>query len=171
MKTKECSIKNIAVYSDDEQYRYSLAKIWDSNKPKAAFIGINPSDATELIMDKTVMNLTNHLIKNGYGKVEIVNLFSYRSKDQSGLTNRENEFEKYNMEYVNKALKSSQIIIVGWGRDAENKSNYKAAIAEIKEELKKYRHNVKCFKDKKGNINCHLSIGYSGDWKLVEYIL
>ncbi|MDD3272350.1 MAG: DUF1643 domain-containing protein, partial [Syntrophomonadaceae bacterium] len=85
MKTREHVIKNMVVYSDDEKYRYSLTKIWDEDKPKATFIGINPSDATELIMDKTVMNLTNHLVNGGFGKVEIVNLFAYRSKDQRGL--------------------------------------------------------------------------------------
>ncbi|QGG46848.1 DUF1643 domain-containing protein [Heliorestis convoluta] len=169
MKRKEGTIKNIAVYSDDEKYRYSLTRIWDENKPRATFIGINPSDATELIMDKTVMNLTNHLIYSGYGIVEIVNLFSFRSKDPSILINRKDEFEQPNMHYIKEALNNSQLIIVGWGRNVEKKSAYKAAIAQIKGELSKYSKIVKCFKDKKGNINCHLSIGYSDEWELVEY--
>ena len=59
MITKESIIKSIVIYSDNEDYRYSIIKIWDEEKPKATFIGINPSIATELIMDKTVMNLTN----------------------------------------------------------------------------------------------------------------
>jgi hypothetical protein len=171
LKTREHVIKNMVVYSDDEKYRYSLTKIWDENKPKAAFIGINPSDATELIMDKTVMNLTNHLVNEGFGKVEIVNLFAYRSKDQRGLINREDEHEKYNIDYIRQALQNSQLIIVGWGRDAENNSKYKAVIARVKEELAEHKNIVKCFKDKKGNINCHLSIGYSAEWELVDYQL
>ncbi|MCM3716525.1 DUF1643 domain-containing protein [Alkalihalobacillus oceani] len=62
MITKEHTLKTTAIYSDDQKYRYSLAKMWNGEKPKATFIGINPSDATELIMDKTVMNLMNHLM-------------------------------------------------------------------------------------------------------------
>lgn len=171
MIIREGSIKNIAVYSDDEKYRYSLTKIWDETKPKAAFVGINPSDATELIMDKTAMNLTNHLINNGYGMVEIVNLFSYRSKDQRGLIHRKDEFEKHTLEYIKEALKSSQLIIVGWGRDAEKKPKYRSTMAQVKNELKKYSDIVRCFKDQRGNINCHLSIGYNSEWQLVEYVL
>lgn len=171
MKTREHIIKNKAIYSDDEKYRYSLTKIWDENKPEATFIGINPSDATELIMDRTVMNLTNHLIGKGFGKVEAVNLFAYRSKDQKGLINREDEYEKHNIDYIKKALKNSELIIVGWGRDAENNPKYKATIAGVKEELKKHKDIVKCFKDKQGKINRHLRAGYSKEWELVKYDL
>ena len=48
MITKESIIKSIVIYSDNEDYRYSIIKIWDEEKPKATFIGINPSIATEL---------------------------------------------------------------------------------------------------------------------------
>ena len=111
----------------------------------------------------------NYLINNGYGKVEIVNLFSFRSKDQSGLVNRNKTYEKHNIEFIRNALTNSQLIIVGWGRDAEKNSKYTTTITETKIELKKYSDKVMCFKDKKGNINCHLSIGYSEEWELVEY--
>ena len=58
MVIRSSCIENIAIYSDDEKYRYILKKMWDEKLPSATFIGINPSDATELLMDKTVMNLT-----------------------------------------------------------------------------------------------------------------
>lgn len=160
-----------AVYSDDKKYRYSLNKTWDENKPKATFIGINPSDATELLMDKTVMNLMNHLIKLGYGKVEIVNLYAFRSKKQEGLKYRCNKQEESNNEYVGKALSDSELIIIGWRRDADGKPKYRETIKDIKSKLKPFKEKVKCFKDKKGNINCHLSVGYSDEWSLVDYPL
>lgn len=170
-KRRESNIKNEAIFSKDEKYRYSLTKIWDEGKPKAVFIGINPSDATEIIMDKTVMNLMNHLITNNYGSVEIVNLFAYRSKNQDNLKYGSEEQEKFNLEFVKNALKDASIIIVGWGRGAEKKAKYTYIINKVKEELKKHERKTKCFQDTKGNINCHLSIGYSEDWKLVEYKL
>jgi len=169
MLTGESCIKNIAVYSDDKKYRYILKKIWNEEMPKATFIGINPSDATELIMDKTVMNLTNYLINNNYGSVNIVNLFAYRDKVQKNLKLRSSEHEQENIEFIKEALNDSELTIIGWGRDAEKNNKYKDTIIEVKEVLS--GHNVKCFKDKKGNINCHLSIGYSEAWELVEYQL
>jgi|SRR5690625_3506326 len=171
MQIKEQIIKSKAIYSDDEKYRYSLTKTWNESKSKATFIGINPSDATELIMDKTVMNLMNHLISNGYGKVEIVNLFAYRSKDQKKLVNSMETQEAMNVEYILRALEDSELIIVGWGRAAEKKPKYREALKSVKNILKEKADITKCFKDKKGNINCHLSIGYSKEWSLVEYPL
>lgn len=167
---KESNIKNRAIYSEDKRSRYSLTKIWDRSKRKATFIGINPSDATELIIDRTVMNLTNHLIGLEYGQVEIVNLFSYRSKDQKSLINIE-KAEKHNLEHIKQAIKGCNIIIVGWGRTAEKNPKYKVTISKVKEELKNYREIVKCFKDNNEKINCHICIGYNEKWQLVEYKL
>lgn len=171
MIIKEHTLETKAIYSDDQKYRYSLKKIWNEDKPKATFIGINPSNATELLMDKTVMNLMNYLISNDYGQVEIVNLFAYRSKKQDGLKDRKNEFEKENVKYVREALIGSELIIVGWGRDADGKAKYREAINTVKHELSSFKNRIKCFKDTKGNINCHLSIRYSDKWFLVNYPL
>ncbi|WOV88052.1 DUF1643 domain-containing protein [Sporosarcina oncorhynchi] len=169
MITKEHDLKTTAIYSDNQKYRYSLTKMWNEEKPKATFVGINPSDATELIMDKTVMNLMNHLICKGYGQVEVVNLYAYRSKEQNGLINREDKFEMVNVEYVRQAIKGSKLIIVGWGRDADGKAKYKDALDTVKREIFYFKDRVKCFRDNKGNVICHLSIGYSDEWSLVDY--
>ncbi len=169
MMIREHTLKTKAVYSDDQKYRYSLTKVWNEDKPKATFIGINPSDATELLMDKTVMNLMNYLIGNGYGQVEIVNLFAYRSKKQDGLKNRLEKQEEVNINYVREAIVDSELIIVGWGRDADGKTKYKNALDTVKREIRPFKDRVKCFQDKKDNVNCHLSVGYSDEWRLVSY--
>lgn len=169
MITKKSCIETTAIYSDDQKYRYVLRKVWDDALPMATFIGINPSDATELFMDKTVMNLINHLMKiGGYGGVIIVNLFAFRAKKQKELSNRSDLLEQCNTQYIIEALEHSKLTIIGWGRDAENNSNYRVIIDSVKADLQRF-YNIKCFKDNKGNINCHLSIGYNEDWKLVPY--
>ncbi|WP_161952335.1 DUF1643 domain-containing protein [Metalysinibacillus jejuensis] len=169
MVTKEQTLKTTAIYSDDQKYSYSLTKVWDKDKPKAAFIGINPSDATELVMDKTVMNLMNHLISNDYSQVEVVNLYAFRSKNQNGLINRDDKLEKANVDYIRNALRGSELIIVGWGRDADGKAKYKEALDTVKREILPFKDRVKCFQDKRGNVNCHLSVGCSDEWSLVSY--
>lgn len=169
MKEQTHVMTSIAKYSDDELYRYSLKKTWDTSKPTALFIGINPSIATELIMDKTVMNLMNHLIGKGYGQVEIVNLFAFRSQDQSKLKERREQFEQVNREYVVNALPTADLIIVGWGRAADTNSQYRSTLEEIRFALIPYRDKTKCFQDQKGNKNCHLSTTYNSEWKLINY--
>jgi hypothetical protein len=42
-----------AVYSDCERYRYLLTRVWGSG-PKALFVMLNPSTATEVQNDPTV---------------------------------------------------------------------------------------------------------------------
>lgn len=85
----EKSIKSTAIVSDDGNYRYRLTRVWDNNKQSATVIMLNPSKANELKSDKTVMNLTNFLIDNNFGSVNIVNLFSYMTTDPSKLYERE----------------------------------------------------------------------------------
>lgn len=169
MKSAESKVLTKAIYSDDECYRYTLTKTWNKNKSKAIFIGINPSGATEVIMDKTVMNLMNYLIVHQYGEVEVLNLFAYRSKKQEELVLPDIEQNAINIEYIKKSINTADLIIVGWGRTAESKPKYRKTISDVKYLLKPYRKKVKCFQDGNGNINCHLSIGYSQLWSLVEY--
>jgi hypothetical protein len=171
MITKKSCIETTAIYSDDQKCRYVLRKVWDNALPMATFIGINPSDATELFIDKTVMNLMNHLVKiGGYGGVNIVNLFAFRAKKQKELSNRSDILEQCNIQYISEALKHSELAIIGWGRDAERKKQYREAINVTKRALSKYE-NIQCFKDGKGNVNCHLSIGYNNSWTLIDYKL
>lgn len=46
--------RSTAIYSDCENYRYSLTRTWDTNNRKILFIMLNPSTATEIQNDPTV---------------------------------------------------------------------------------------------------------------------
>lgn len=62
---RESLIKVEALFSENENYRYKLIKVWDENKPKAVMIGINPSKATHLKCDNTATNAMNYFIDSG----------------------------------------------------------------------------------------------------------
>lgn len=167
IKYKYGCVRNHSYYSDDKKYRYLLKKIWDDSLPSATFIGINPSDATELIMDRTVMNVTNFLIKKGYGSVNLLNLFAYRSKDPKKLKDRSQDYERTNEKYLEELVSESDLVIVGWGKSFESK--HKGIIAKAKKILKKSTE-LKCFQDQNGEYNRHPR-GMSNQWELVDYIL
>ena len=55
-----------AVYSDCERYRYLLTRVWGPG-PKALFVMLNPSTATEVQNDPTVERCERRARALGYG--------------------------------------------------------------------------------------------------------
>lgn len=152
MKITSSVINSEAVFSDDKKYRYKLTRTWDKDKKKATIIMLNPSKASELKSDRTVINVTNFLIDNNYGSINIVNLFAYMPTEPKELSQRNNEFEKYNDKYIIESLEKSDIVIVGWGSDNKKYISRKRQVEEL---LKPHINKIKCFKDDKGKKSRH----------------
>jgi hypothetical protein len=161
---RESLITVKAVFSENEKYRYMLTKVWDKDKPKALMIGINPSKATHLKSDNTATNAMNYFIDSGYGTMIIVNLYSFMSTKTEGLSKRDEIYEAINNEYIKKACKEADMVLVAWGY-AQEYIDRKRQVDEI---LNQYRHKVKCFRTKENKKTCHLRV-ICEDWELVEY--
>lgn len=153
MVTYEGTIKSTVILSDNKRYRYRLTRAWDPTKKKATVIMLNPSIADALKVDKTVMNLTNYLIDNNFGSVDIVNLFSYISTDPTELSKSEEEYEIKNNEHISAAIKEAHTVIIAWVRGG-NKF-VQARKKEIEAMLLPYKDKVKCFKDNQGRKPRH----------------
>lgn len=72
---------SVAVYSDCEDYRYLLTRVWDAGKPRALFIMLNPSTATEVQNDPTVERCERRARALGFGAFRVTNIFAYRATD------------------------------------------------------------------------------------------
>lgn len=71
-----------AIYSEDKKYRYVLTREWNSGRNKTLItIMMNPSTATENILDPTVRKVTEFAIMWGFDRCIVLNLFAYRSTD------------------------------------------------------------------------------------------
>ena len=70
-----------ALYSPCCSYRYSLTRIWDANGPKALFVMLNPSTATEVQNDPTVERCERRARALGYGAFRVTNIFAFRATD------------------------------------------------------------------------------------------
>lgn len=70
-----------AVYSDCEAYRYLLTRIWDPAGPRALFVMLNPSTATELQNDPTVERCERRARTLGFGAFRVTNIFAFRATD------------------------------------------------------------------------------------------
>lgn len=69
-----------AVYSDCERYRYLLTRVWGPG-PRALFVMLNPSTATEVQNDPTVERCERRARALGFGAFRVTNIFAYRATD------------------------------------------------------------------------------------------
>ncbi len=66
-----------AEFSSCRKYRYILWRIWDKDKPRIMFIGLNPSTANESNNDPTIRRVQKFAFDWGFGGVYMLNLFAY----------------------------------------------------------------------------------------------
>ena len=104
-----------AVFSDCERYRYRLWRVWDDSKPKACFVMLNPSTATESQLDPTVTRCKKRAIALGYGGFEVANIFAIRSKDPEILYQVSDPHGPDNEDAIIEAVKGCAIAICAWG--------------------------------------------------------
>lgn len=72
---------SIAVYSDCENYRYLLTRVWSEGGQKALFVMLNPSTATEVQNDPTVERCERRARALGFGGFRVTNIFAFRATD------------------------------------------------------------------------------------------
>ncbi len=70
-----------AVYSDCEAWRYLLTRVWDPAGPRALFVMLNPSTATEVQNDPTVERCERRARALGFGAFRVTNIFAFRATD------------------------------------------------------------------------------------------
>ena len=70
-----------AVYSDCENYRYRLTRIWQPDAGRALFVMLNPSTATEIQNDPTVERCERRARALGFGSFAVANIFAFRATD------------------------------------------------------------------------------------------
>jgi hypothetical protein len=111
-----------ADYSDDERHRYSLRRALARDTPPTksgtvAFIMLNPSTATETESDPTVRRCENFAKAWGYMGLEVVNLFSLRSKDPSVLYTDPDAATggAHNTSTILRAVDLCDIAVCAWG--------------------------------------------------------
>ena len=97
------------------EYRYVLKRVWDTSKPKIAFIGLNPSTASEELDDPTVRKCINIARRDGFGEMVMLNAYAYRSTDPTGLEIYPNPQGELNDDYIFRECKTSSKIVIAWG--------------------------------------------------------
>lgn len=104
-----------AEFSPCKKYRYMLWRVWDFDKPRVMFIGLNPSKADSRENDPTitrVIAISKHL---GFGGVYMMNLFPFISTKPSDLEKDPSDHIKENDAYIDDVAKKVKEVIFAWG--------------------------------------------------------
>lgn len=134
MHYSSVSILNTGVYSQDRQYRYSLTRCWASESPKLLFVMHNPSKASEVLNDETVMACQNvaWLIghssdRNGistelieqlpcFGSIRICNLYPAFATSPQKMTIPPPLVLRENNRHIRRACCWADWVICAWGK-------------------------------------------------------
>ncbi len=104
-----------AIYSPCEAYRYSLTRIWQPAGPKALFVMLNPSTATETQNDPTVERCERRARALGFGAFRVTNIFAFRATDPRDMRRATDPVGPGNDAAIAGAAGWSDAIICAWG--------------------------------------------------------
>lgn len=107
-------ISKSADISNDKKDRFSLSRIWDSKKPKALYIMLNPSYADDELDDPTIRRLIFFSKKFKFGGFYVTNLFTQITPYPKEL-NMDNNSKKKNLIIISELIKKSDLIVYAWG--------------------------------------------------------
>lgn len=102
-----------AEFSACGKMRFRLWRIWDESKPKAMFIGLNPSTANASNDDPTIRCVKAHSKRWGYGGIYMLNLYPFITPYPAELKISEGDEE--NLRHLRECAELCQVIICAWG--------------------------------------------------------
>lgn len=104
-----------AIYSDCENYRYSLTRIWDPAGRKALFVMLNPSTATEVQNDPTVERCERRARALGFGAFQVTNIFAWRDTDPRKMRAAGDPVGPENDTAILDGVEWADQVIAAWG--------------------------------------------------------
>lgn len=160
-------IKSKAIFSDDKEHRLLLRKEWNSEKPSAMVIMINPNTADTVNFDMTTMLVINNLHKLGFGSVNIVNLYSRIMEKLCLRFNGDDELiDNEADEIIQQYAAMSDAIIIAWGTIGKNTLRVRKRQKYLLEMIKQHANKMYQI----GQNACHpLTPSVRKEWTLEPY--
>lgn len=109
-----------AAYSPDGVYRYELVRRWGSaDGPLLRWVLLNPSTATETVLDPTLRRCRAYTIRVGFPGMVIHNVFGLRSTDPKLLYRHPDPVGPDTDRWLaNPGEPIAPVTVVGWGAHA-----------------------------------------------------
>ena len=141
-----------ALFSDDNLYRYRLWRVEKSGSGTVAFLMLNPSTADVVNDDPTITRCRGFARDWGYKRLEIINLFAWRSPHPKDLAKAYRPIKQGDLEgsvwdpvgpnnnqHILSVATAADIVIAAWGANGDKHGRN----TEVLEMLWNYRLDKK----------------------------
>lgn len=118
-------VVSTAAYSPCEQYRYVLTRTWEQPGNMVAFIGLNPSTATEVQDDKTVRRCIGFAKSWGYGSMAMLNIFAYRATDPLVMKKVDDPVGEHNDAFIEKYIGIAELVVACYGSHCMHRGRFR----------------------------------------------
>ncbi len=118
-----------------DNYRYSLVRRWDKEKPMVMFIMLNPSTADATENDPTINRCIRFAKAWGYGGIYVGNLFAFRATKPEQLwaveNNNVDKVGPENDTYLEGMANDSEKVIFAWGTNGRYQERDDVIVAKF----------------------------------------
>ncbi|NQW19675.1 MAG: DUF1643 domain-containing protein [Chloroflexi bacterium] len=132
---------NTASFSKCGRYRYLLTREFGSGST-CVFVMLNPSTADAAHDDPTIRRCIGFAKREGYGRLEVVNLYGFRTSEPSVLFVTSNPVGDDNDSTLLEAVSRAGLVIVAWGNHGATDPERVRAVTEL---ISRTGKAVKCF--------------------------
>ena len=132
---------NTAHISGCRRYRYVLTREFGGNST-CLFIMLNPSTADADRDDPTIRRCIGFAKREGFGRLEVVNLYAFRSTSPSTLFTAPDPVGPDNNCEIWEALERADMVIAAWGNNASGDADQ---VGEVMALIERSGRPVKCF--------------------------
>lgn len=147
-----------ALYSPCQNYRYTLTRVWNPDGPKALFVMLNPSTATEVQNDPTVERCERRARALGFGAFRVCNIFAYRATDPRVMRAQADPVGPGNDAAIAESALWADRIVCAWGTHGAHLGRGPAVEALLRATQRRLYH---LGLSKAGHPKHPLYIGYS----------
>ena len=112
-------------------YRYTLWREWDTGSSKVGFVMLNPSRADAVVDDPTIRRCIGFAKTWGFGGLEVVNLFAYRTAHPRDLRTVSEPIGADNDAYLRSLPQRVDRIILAWGNGGTWLNRDRAALQMV----------------------------------------
>lgn len=120
-----------AHFSDDRKYRYLLGRRISDSPRRLLFVMLNPSTADAHKSDNTITRCENFARDWGFGTMEVVNLFAFKSTDPAGLRDEKKPAGSRNNAYIRDAVSTADRVVLAWSGEVAKSPGFKKRAARV----------------------------------------
>lgn len=106
-----------AHFSRCRQFRYALWREWDASLPAVMLIGLNPSTADAKRDDPTIRRCIGFARDWGFGRLWVLNLFSFRATYPKDLMAAIDPVGPRNDGWIRRVAQKVDSVVAVWGND------------------------------------------------------